>query len=186
MSKPTFERITPEFQFREYQFNCSIEELNHFFYNQANEFIKGDYSQLYLSRVKETSEILGFFTLSCTSIRSEEKELKSVEKIARYIPGLLLGILAVDKKHQEKSVGTDLMRKAIYISLKTSVTVGCRCLIVDSRINERLIRFYQKIGFNFVNESLGHDILQKIQKGLPIKRNVIKLYLDFHKIRKTI
>ncbi len=186
MSKPTFEKINVDFQFKEHQFDCGIEELNNFFYNKANDFIKGDYSQLYLSRVRETSEIIGFFTLSCTSIRSEEKELQSVEKIARSIPGLLLGIFAVDKKYQEKGMGTDLMKKAIHISLKISIIVGCRCLIVDSRINERLIRFYQKIGFNFVNESLGSDILQKIQKGLPVKRNTIKLYLDFHKIRKII
>jgi len=186
MSKPTFERITADFHFTDYQFDCGIEELNHFYYDKASDFIREDYSQFYLSRIKETSEILGFFTLSCTSIRSEEKELVSVEKIARYIPGLLLGVFAVDKKYQEKGVGTDLMRKAIHLSLKTSTAIGCRCIIVDSRINERLIRFYQKIGFDFVNESLGSDILQKIQKGLSVKRNTIKMYLDFHKIRKTI
>ncbi|MHA1489487.1 MAG: GNAT family N-acetyltransferase [Promethearchaeota archaeon] len=186
MNKTTFERITPDFQFTEYHFDCGIEELNHFFYDKAKDFIREDYSQLYLSRVKESSEILGYFTLSCTNIRSEEKELASIGKIARYIPGILVGIFAVDKKYQNKGVGTDLMRKAIYLSLKTSLTVGCRCLIVDSHINEQLIRFYQKIGFEFVNKALGFDILQKLQERLKVKRNTIKLYLDFHKIRKTI
>jgi len=184
MRRPTFEKISSDFNFKDLQFDCGIEELNHFFYNNANDFIREDYSQLYLSRIKETSEILGFFTLSCTSIRSEEQELVSIEKIARYIPGLLLGMFAVDKKYQEKGVGTDLLKKAVHLSLKTSMTVGCRCLIVDSMINERLINFYQKIGFEFVNESIGVDILQKLQSGTTVKRNSIKLYLDFHKIRK--
>ena len=183
---PTFEKMDQDFDFKNTQFDCGIEEINHFFYKKAKDFIKEDFSQLYLSKVKETSEILGFFTLSCTNIRSEEKELSSIGKIARYIPGLLVGIFAVDKKYQNKGVGSDLMRKAIYFSLKTSLTVGCRCLIVDSSINEQLIIFYQKIGFEFVNKALGLDILQKLQEGLKVKRNTIKLYLDFHKIRKTI
>jgi len=184
MKRPTFEKMSSDFTFKDLQFDCGNEELNHFFYTDANDFIREDYSQLYLSRIKETSEILGFFTLSCTSIRSEEREFVSIEKIARYIPGLLLGMFAVDKKYQEKGVGTDLLKKAVHLSLNTSVSVGCRCLIVDSLINEKLINFYQKIGFEFVNESLGVDILHKLQEGLKIKRDTIKLYLDFHKIRK--
>ena len=109
MNKPTLEKITPEFHFKEYHFDCGVEELNHFFYEKAKDFIQEDFSQLYLLRVMESSEILGFFTLSCTNIRSEEKELAAIEKIARYIPGLLVGIFAVDKKYQNKGVGTDLM-----------------------------------------------------------------------------
>jgi len=184
MKRPTFEKINSDFNFKDSQFDCGNEELNQFFYDKAKEFIKEDYSQLYLSRIKETSEILGFFTLSCTSIRSEKKELVSIEKIARYIPGLLLGMFAVDKQYQDKGVGTDLLKKAVLLSLNTSMSVGCRCLIVDSLISEKLINFYQKIGFEFVNESLGVDILQKLHNGTIIKRNSIKLYLDFHKIRK--
>ena len=173
MNRPTFEKISAEFNFKDYKFDCGIEELNQFFYRKAKDFIKEDYSQLYLSKLKETSEIHGFFTISCTNIRAEEKELASIGKIARYIPGLLVGIFAVDKKYQNKGVGTDLMKKAIYLSLKTSLTVGCRCLIVDSHINEQLIRFYQKIGFEFVNNAQGLDILQKLQEGLKVKRNTI-------------
>lgn len=186
MNKPTFEKINTEFNFKDYKFDCGNEELNQFFYNNARKFIEEDYSQLYLSRNKETSELLGFFTLSCTSIRSEEKELLSIEKLARYIPGILLGIFAVDKQYQEKGVGTDLLKKAVLLSINTSMTVGCRCLIVDSLISERLINFYQKIGFEFVNESLGKDILQKLNNKKPVKRNSVKLYLDIHKIRKPI
>ena len=185
MNLPTLEKINPNFNFRTYQFDCGDEELNQFFYAKAREFIREDYSQLYLSRMKETSQIVGFFTLSCTSVRSEERELETIEKIARYIPGLLLGMLAVDKRYQDKGIGTDLLKKAVLISLSTSMTVGCRCLIVDSLINEKLIEFYQKIGFEFVNESLGMDVLHKLAKGLSVKRNSLKLYLDFHKIRKT-
>ena len=58
------------------------------------------------------------------------------------------------------------------------MSVGCRCIIVDSKINERLIRFYQKIGFEFVSESLGSSVLQELQKGIAVKRDNIKLYLE--------
>jgi len=185
MIKPIFEKIDSNFNFQDYNFDCGVEELNHFFYENSRDFIKEDYSQLYLSRVKETSKIIGYFTLSCTSIRSDEKKLVSIEKIARNIPGLLLGMFAVDIKFQEKGIGTDLIRKAVQISLKISMNVGCRCLIVDSKINERLIRFYQKIGFEFVNIPLGSDIVHKIKNKIKIEKHTIKLYLDFHKIQRT-
>lgn len=55
MKRPTFEKIESNFNFQDYSFDCGVEELNHFFYNNAREFIKEDYSQLYLSRVKEFS-----------------------------------------------------------------------------------------------------------------------------------
>jgi len=64
--------------------------------------------------------------------------------------------------------------------------VGCRCLIVDSHISDPLIKFYQKIGFEFVNKALGSEILQKLQVGSKIKRHTIKLYLDLQKIRKKV
>lgn len=185
MNRPTFEKIDSNFNFQDYNFDSGLEELNQFFYINAIDFIKQDYSQLYLSRMKETSEIIGFFTLSCTNICSDDKDLKSIEKIARYIPGLLLGMFAVDKKYQEKGVGTDLIKKAVQISLKTSMNVGCRCLIVDSKINERLINFYQKIGFEFVNITLGSDLLQNLKSKKAMKRNTIKLFLDLQKLRKT-
>ncbi len=179
------EKTNADFDFQDHQFDCGNEELNRFSYSNASEFIREEYSQLYLSRMKKTSQIVGFFTLSCTSIRSEEKELQTIEKIARYIPGLLLGMFAVDKRYQDKGIGTDLLKKAVLISLNTSMRVGCRCLIVDSLINDKLIEFYRKIGFEFVNESLGVDVLHKLINQMPVKRNSIKLYLDFHKIRRS-
>lgn len=185
MIRPTFEKLDSNFNFQNYSFDCGVEDLNKFFYKNAKDFIKEDYSQLYVSIMKETSEIVGFFTLSCTSIRSEEKKLISIEKIARYIPGLLLGMFAVDKKYQGKDVGIDLIKKAVHISLKTSMNVGCRCLIVDSKVHKELIKFYQKIGFEFVNLSLGSKILQKLKDKIDVKRDSIKLFLDFHKVRRT-
>ncbi|MHA1281702.1 MAG: GNAT family N-acetyltransferase [Promethearchaeota archaeon] len=111
--------------------------------------------------------------------------MNSIRKIARYIPAILLGIFAIDKEFQGKGLGTNLLKKAVNISLKISSIIGCRCLIVDSLINEQLLNFYLKIGFEFVNENLGRKILRKLQNGgTIIDRNTIKLYLDFHKIRE--
>ena len=184
MKKLLFEKIESNFPFQDHDFDCGVDELNHFFYKNAGDFIREDFSQMYGSRLKDSNEIIGFFTLSCTSIRSEEKELVNIQKIARHVPGILLGMFAVDKKFQEKGIGTDLIKKAVSLSLNISRIVGSRCLIVDSKINERLIKFYQSIGFEHVNDALGMDILQKLEKGLFIKKESIKLYFDFHKIKK--
>lgn len=183
MSKVIFKKINETFRFEDYKFDCEIEDLNQFFYNQAKEYIKYGYSQMYIFEDNQKPIIIGFFAICCCNVQIKEKELVSIEKIARFVPGLLIGKLAIDKNFQNQKFGKDLIKKAIIIALEISKIVGCRCVFVDALINNRSINFYQKIGFDFVNDSLGTQISEKLEKKIKTDRETIKMFIDLFKFR---
>lgn len=85
--KPIFEKIDLDFYFKDYSFHSGIEELDNFFYEYSSEFIKYGYSQMYILREPERPNIIGYYTLSSSTILWDESLL--IEKITRYVPGIL-------------------------------------------------------------------------------------------------
>ena len=107
-----FQQVDKNFCFKDFFFYSGNKDLNDFLYNNALDFIKEGYSQIYILKDTLESKIIGFFTISCCQIEFNI-ELISVEKKARYIPGLWVGQLAVNKMFQNKKFGMDLLKKAI-------------------------------------------------------------------------
>lgn len=186
MTEAIFKKIDHTFDFKNYEFKCEVDELNNFFYKKAKDFIKEDFCQMYILKIKETPLIIGYFTLSNTSITQNEKEAISIKKVARFVPCILLGMFAINDKYQKSGFGTDLIKKAVKISTKISRDVGCRCLIVDSKTKERLIKFYMNRGFDFVSIPLGSSLLKKFENNNKIDKPTVKMYLDFHKLEEQI
>ena len=183
MSNVIFKKIEPTFRFEEYEFDCEIEELNQFFYHQAKEYINYGYTQMYIFEDARKLILIGYFAVCCCNVQVKEKELVSVEKIARFVPGILIGKLAIDKKYQNQKLGKDLIKKAIIIAVEISKIVGCRCVFVDALVNKRSINFYQNIGFDFVNDSLGIQIYKNLEENIKIERETIKMFLDLSKFK---
>ena len=115
---PIFEKIDSTFPFKKYEFNSGIQELDDFFYKGSNAFIKYGYSQMYILRESDKANIIGYFTLSSSTIQWDES--LSIEKMTRYVPGILLGMFAIDKRFRRKKFGSDLIKKAVTIALKIS------------------------------------------------------------------
>ena len=180
--KPIFEKIDLDFRFNEYTFHSGINELDDFFYNYSSKFIKNGYSQIYILRNPETLDIIGFFSLSSSTIRWEES--LGIEEITRYVPGILLGMFAIDERYRRKKYGSDLIKKVITIALKFSKEVGCRCVFVDSLIKSETINFYLNMGFRFVDIPLGEMIIKKLGTNEKTERVTIKMYFDLYKIQK--
>lgn len=180
--KPIFEKIDLDFYFKDYSFHSGIEELDNFFYEYSREFIKYGYSQMYILREPEKSNIIGYFTLSSSTILWDESLL--IEKITRYVPGILLGMFAIDERYRRKKFGSDLIKMVIKIALKFSKEIGCRCVFVDSLIKPETINFYLNMGFKFVDKPLGKMIIEKLSNKEEIERNTIKMYFDLYKLKK--
>lgn len=180
--KPIFEKVELDFKFKAYTFNSGISELNDFFYEYSRKFIQYGYSQIYILRNNETCDIMGFFSLSSSTIRWEES--LGIEKITRYVPGILLGMFAIDERFRRKKFGSDLIKKVINIAFKFSKEVGCRCVFVDSLIKRETINFYLNMGFKFVDIPLGKTIIEKLSNNERIERKTIKMYFDLYKIQK--
>ncbi|TFF90198.1 MAG: hypothetical protein EU548_04220 [Promethearchaeota archaeon] len=180
--KPIFEKVEIDFRFKDCVFHSGINELDEFFYEYSSKFIKNGYSQIYVLRNPEIPDIMGFFSLSSSTIRWEES--LGIERITRYIPGILLGMFAIDERFRRKKFGPDLIKKVTNIALKFSKEVGCRCIFVDSLIKSETINFYLNMGFRFVDIPLGKTILKKLKNIEKIERKTIKMYFDLYKIQK--
>ena len=181
-SKLIFEKIELDFSFREFTFHSGINKLDRFFYEYSSKFIKYGYSQVYILRDAKTPDVMGFFSLSSSTIRWEES--LEIEKITRYVPGILLGMFAIDERFRRKKFGSDLIKKVMNIALKFSKEIGCRCVFVDSLTNPETINFYLNMGFKFVDIPLGKRIIKNLANNEKIKRRTIKMYFDLYKIQK--
>lgn len=180
--KSIFEKIDSNFDFKDSSFHSGIKELDTFFYEHSSYFIKYGYSQMYILREFESPNIVGYFTLSSSTIQWDESLL--IEKITRYVPGILLGMFAIDERYRRKKFGSDLIKKVINIALRFSKEIGCRCVFVDSPIKLVSINFYLNMGFNFVDNPLGKMIIEKLANKENIERNTIKMYFDLYKLKK--
>ena len=137
---------------------------------------------MYIFEESNKSNIIGYFTLSISTIQWDDS--LSLEKITRYISGILLGMFAIDKKFRRKGFGSDLIKKAVNIALSISEVVGCRCVFVDSLTNYETIKFYLNMGFDFVDKPLGKIMIKKLSSEEKIEKNTIKMYFDLFKIKK--
>lgn len=178
---PELQKIDIAFNINEYRFDSGNKDLNEFFYNRTIDFIKGGYSQVYILKENTDKHIIGYFAISCCQIEFT-KELLSFTKKVRYIPGLLIGQLAIDIDFQNRKFGTFLLTKAIKIGLNISKKVGCRIMVVDASTNLRVINFYKLVNFKFVKKSLGEKIEQELQKTSKSKYNTVKMYFDLNDI----
>jgi GNAT superfamily N-acetyltransferase len=139
-------------------FDCGDVDLNEFFANDSKEGCRQLVSVTYA--VEMDSELVAFFCVSNDAIRSKDTSKSRFKKIRSGIPhrkkypsmpAVKIGRLATNFRFQGKGVGTkilDLIKMWFTVGNKT----GCRFIIVDAINNFETLRFYQKNGFEFLDE----------------------------------
>jgi len=129
-------------------FDCGNELLNNYLKTQAGQDIKRKLSVCFVLSKNETI-IQGYYTLSSNSIPLSsfpEHIQKKLPKSYNSIPTILLGRLAIDKKHQGQGIGKILLIDAMKRSYEISQEVGSYAVVVDP-IDEEAENFYKKYDF---------------------------------------
>lgn len=137
------------------EFCCSNEELNCYIKYFANQDQKRRLCSCYVLADEETCEVIGFYTLTPTSIRRELIEhLVAPSKLGRYefLPAVLLGRLAVDQSHEGKGLGKFLLRNAIERAYSNEL--GGVGMLVEAK-DQKAMEFYLKNQFDKVEELTG-------------------------------
>jgi len=179
---PKLQKIDVNFPINEISFDSGNPELNDFFYNDAIDYLKESYDQIYLIKENNNSIIIGYIAISCGVIEfSEEMAIK--KKLPR-LPGLLVGRLAVDNRFQREGYGFDLIIKAVNVAKKISIDAGCRFLIVDAKTIIKSIAFYKKYKFKFIEPISGEKFFEELKNGKKPKKRTIKMFFDLHQIMK--
>lgn len=136
-------------------FKSGEHALDQYIQHQANQDKKRYISATYVLTELDCNEVIGYYTLSATSIALKDLPEKIVKKLPRYptLPATLLGRLAIDQKHQGKNLGELLLIDALQRSLDVSNKIASVAVLVESK-NHSATQFYLKYGFiQFVSQS---------------------------------
>jgi predicted GNAT family N-acyltransferase len=127
-------------------FDCGIEILNSYLKTQANQDKCKFIAAPFIAIREDNNEIIGYYTLSATSIKLEDLPVNLMKKLPKYpiLPAILLGRLAIDKKYQNSGWGKLLLMSALYRSLNNEIAAMA---MVVSAINDQAMNFYKKYHF---------------------------------------
>jgi ribosomal protein S18 acetylase RimI-like enzyme len=151
-------------------FESGDKELDHFFQNYAsqNQF-KHYIGTTYVALIENI--IVGFITISATSIKIDDFDNLS-KKLPKYpLPILRISRLAVDKNYQNKGIGKALLKLALRLSIEQKEKFGCIGIIVDAK--ENAITFYEQFGFENIDIKIGHIDTRPFLKTMYLSMNTI-------------
>jgi GNAT superfamily N-acetyltransferase len=148
-------------------FDCGEAELNDYLRFTARQHMDKGYAQVWVAVSEPGSpHVIGYYALSMTSLAPEELPRKVALK---KVPALLLGRLAVDRRHQGRRIGERLLISAQHNALLVSQQVGVYALVVDA-LNSRAAAFYRKYTFEELTTGPLHlfKTIKDIERmGLP-------------------
>lgn len=127
-------------------FSCGEPALDAYIRQQAGQDVKRDLAACYVLCEQGSVTIIGYYTLSATSVELTALPPELAKRSGRYalVPAILLGRLAVDNRFQGQDMSTLLLLDALRRALHTGV--GVKLIVVDA-LNERAAAFYERRQF---------------------------------------
>lgn len=127
-------------------FDCGIESLNRYLKQQASQDARRGFATPFVLVAEGQSTVLGYYTLSMTSVVLEDFAEEISQKIPKYprVPAILLGRLAVDQTLHKQGRGKYLLFDALHRCLEF---VPAWFTVVVDAIDSSAETFYQRYGF---------------------------------------
>ncbi len=129
-------------------FSCGIDALDTYLKKRASQETKKKIATTFVMVESLTSAVIGYYTLSATSILLADLPDEMARKFPRYpnVPATLLGRLAIDNRYQRRGYGELLIIDALRRALQATTEVASYAVVVDA-INERARSFYEQYEF---------------------------------------
>jgi len=133
-------------------FRCGNDTLDRTIREQADQEVRRAIARVFVFvfvavAADEPGRILGFFTLSATSVSASNLPPEVAKRLPRHpVPAALLGRLAVDLAVTRRGIGGILLADAVKRALLASATVAIAVIVVDP-IDEAAQSFYAAHGF---------------------------------------
>jgi predicted GNAT family N-acyltransferase len=127
-------------------FSCGVEALDRYLQSQAGQDARRRVAAPYVLVEPPSPNVVGFYTLSNTSIQAAELPSAFVKKLPRYpvLPATLLGRLAVDTSRRGGGLGTVLLLDALRRCLRSET--ASLAVVVDAK-DDAAISFYKRHEF---------------------------------------
>lgn len=127
-------------------FCCGVDPLDNYFHKQAGQDAGKRIAAPFILVEKSSGFVLGYYTLSSTSIQIGELPIEITKKLPKYphLPATLLGRLAVDQNHRQKGFGEMLLMDALYRSWQNKIATIA--VVVDAK-DDQARSFYEHYQF---------------------------------------
>lgn len=147
-------------------FACGEPSLDDYIKTKASQDMRNRMAICYTLVEQDKSDILGYYTVSTTSVALTELPQELIKKYPKYpyVPAVLLGRLAVDVRFQGQRLGNVLLGDALLRTLRLSNEIAINLIIIDA-LHERAAEFYERREFK------------------PFPDQPLRLYLPVTKIR---
>jgi predicted GNAT family N-acyltransferase len=137
---------------RREDFVCSKHELTNYF---ASDGITRD-SEAFFTRAfvwveSSTDEVVGFFTLSTSSLRRELVPGDPAGLPYGIVPVILLGRMALHRRLEGQGLGRYLLFAALEHAYQASLYAAAYAVIVDAKDDE-LVSWYAQFGFELLQD----------------------------------
>lgn len=101
----------------------------------------------------ERGRVVAYYSLSASKVRRDDVPSSLIRGGPVEIPAVLLGRLALDGSLRGQNLGEILLADALSRVVDATRTVGARLVVVDA-LHESAARFYERLGFRRVPQSL--------------------------------
>lgn len=148
-------RVLPLQKVHERQtFTCGSPALDRYLQNQARQDSEKRVAAVFALVQPPASQVLGYYTLSASTIYANEVPPELARKLPRYpqLPVTLLGRLAVDQRLKGQGMGEFLLMDALRRSLQAAAGIAAMAVVVDAK-DALAADFYQHFGFIPLNLS---------------------------------
>jgi GNAT superfamily N-acetyltransferase len=125
-------------------FDCGTESLNHWLQRRALLNQLGGVSRT--SVICQEEVVVAYVSLAAGSIVLADLPGALRRNMPNPLPVVVLGRLAVDRRHQGLGLGRALVAHAIRQSLQAQQLIGARLLLVHA-LDEGAAAFYRRLGF---------------------------------------
>lgn len=151
-------------------FSCGDDELDNFFYKDADLYSKELMGKTYCWITNEKPhQIVALFTLANDSIKTFYLDKKIRNRLNRTInnnkrgrsyPAVLIGRLGINESFQNKNIGSQVIHFIKDWFRHKSNKTGCRFIVVDAYNNGRTTKFYERNNFRYLYENEMEECLQ--------------------------
>lgn len=129
-------------------FSCGSPPLDRYLQHQARQDAEKRAAAPFVLTVPPSLRVLGYYTLSASSVAADELPLALLKKLPRYplLPVSLLGRLAVDQSMKGQGIGERLLMNALHRSLQAAAGVATMAVVVDAK-DDSAAAFYHHFNF---------------------------------------
>ena len=141
-------------------FSCGHVVFDRYLQHQARQDAQSQVAAVFVAVRLQNSKVLGFYSLSASSIHLGDLPPELARKLPRYphLPVTLLGRLAIDQACKGQGLGQFLLLDALYRSLQAAASIAAMAVVVDAK-DAAAAASYQRYGFMQLSEPEGRLFL---------------------------